>query len=67
MTKWGFLRETSKQAKEAGLDLNTGLHHTGLNDYLNFIFPFNTDWVHDKIIGEINGVKYRNITLVLTI
>jgi hypothetical protein len=59
MIKWGFLRETSKQAEEAGLDLDTGLHRTGLNDYLNFIFPFNTDWVHDKALGEINGVKYR--------
>ena len=59
MTKWGFLRETYKQAEEAGLDLDTGLHRTGLNDYLNFIFPCNNDWIHDKAIGEINGIKYR--------
>lgn len=37
--KWGYLRETSELALKAGIDKNTGLHRTGLNDYLKVIFP----------------------------
>ncbi len=38
MNKWGFLRETSDLAKKAGKDADTGLHRTGLEDYLGVIF-----------------------------
>ena len=48
--KWGFLRETCQKATESGIDEDTGLHRTGLEDYLNVIFPDITDWVHDKSI-----------------
>lgn len=57
--KWGFLRETDVLAKKAGLDKDTGLHRTGLDVYLKTIFPNTNDWIHDKAIGEFNGVKYR--------
>ena len=36
---WGFLRETSELAKKAGIDKDTGLVRTGLNEYLDVIFP----------------------------
>jgi hypothetical protein len=39
VNKWGFLRETSELAKKAGKDKDTGLHRTGLEDYLKVIFP----------------------------
>jgi len=56
--KWGFLRETAEKAKEAGIDIATGLHRTGLEEYLKVIFPETQDWIHDKAIGEVNGKKY---------
>lgn len=49
MAKWGFLRETTEQAKKAGIDKDTGLHRTGLDEYLKAIFPDVSDWVHDKV------------------
>lgn len=52
--KWGFLRETSELAKKAGLDKDTGLHRTGLDEYLKAIFPATDDWIHDKPIGYLN-------------
>ncbi|MBK7428270.1 MAG: DUF559 domain-containing protein [Saprospiraceae bacterium] len=57
--KWGFLRETTALAKIAGLDKATGLHRTGLEEYLKVIFPKTNDWIHDKAIGEVNGHRYR--------
>ena len=61
MNKWGFLRETSEAAKKAGIDKDTGIHRTGLDEYLKIIFPEITDWIHDKIIpAELtNGKQYR--------
>ena len=32
--KWGFLRETKGMAEKAGIDKDTGLHRTGMEDYL---------------------------------
>ena len=58
--KWGFLRETTEAAIKAGLDADTGLHRTGLNEYLAVIFPDTNDWIHDKALGEVNGEKIRN-------
>ena len=49
--KWGFLRETTEAAIKAGIDRGTGLHRTGLNEYLKVIFPDIDDWVHDKVLG----------------
>jgi hypothetical protein len=60
MNKWGFLRETSELAKKAGKDKDTGLHRTGLEEYLKIIFPEIDDWIHDKPLGEVNGEKYRS-------
>jgi len=57
-TKWGFLRETAIKAKKAGIDSATGLHRTGLEDYLKVIYPTINDWIHDKALGDINGKKY---------
>lgn len=47
--KWGFLREHSDNASEE--DPLTGLHRTGLDKYLEVIFPNTTDWIHDKAFG----------------
>ena len=58
--KWGFLRETNASAKKAGIDKNTGLHRTGLEDYLKVIFPTVDDWIHYKAIGKINDKIYRS-------
>lgn len=58
--KWGFLRETIAMAKKAGIDKDTGLHRTGLEDYLKAIFPKIDDWIHDKSLGIVNGKLYRN-------
>ena len=58
--KWGYLRETSEKAKKAGKDKDTGLHRTGLDDYLKVIFPNINDWIHDKALGKINDKFYRN-------
>ncbi|WP_246838323.1 DUF559 domain-containing protein [Leptospira meyeri] len=60
MNKWGFLRETADLAKKSGIDKDTGLHRTGLDEYLKVIFPSTHDWVHDKTLGEIDGIKYRS-------
>jgi hypothetical protein len=59
MKTWGFLRETSELAKKAGIDKDTKIKRTGLDEYLKVIFPNVNDWIHDKGIGEINGKKYR--------
>ena len=56
---WGYLRETERLAQKAGIDKETYLPRTGLNEYLNVIFPEIDDWVHDKAIGKINGKTYR--------
>lgn len=50
MNKYGFLRETKEAAIKAGIDKTTGLHRTGLEEYLKVIFPSISDWVHDKTI-----------------
>jgi len=50
--KWGFLRETKRMAEKAGKDEVTGLHRTGMEDYLKVIFleiP-TEEWIHDKTI-----------------
>lgn len=70
----GYLRETKELAIKAGNDTTTGLCRTGLDEYLNIIFPDIHDWMHDKITGiVINGKKcmkrpdYRSATLRLII
>ena len=50
--KWGFLRETIDAANKAGIDKDTGLHRTGLEQYLRVIFPNINDWVHNKSCSE---------------
>ena len=57
--KYGFLRETKETAIKAGIDKNTGLLRTGLDEYLEIIFPNVHDWIHDKPIGYVNGQKCR--------
>ena len=58
--KWGYLRETAEAAIKAGPDVNTGLHRTGLEEYLAVIFPDVSDWVHDKTIPNLpEGVTCR--------
>jgi hypothetical protein len=58
--EWGFLRETAALAKKAGIDKDTGLHRTGLEEYLSVIFPDIDDWIHDKALGKVNGRKIRS-------
>ena len=72
--KWGFLRETREMAKKAGKDKDTGLHRTGLEDYLTIIFPNTNDWIHDKatdiiVDGKRSLVRpdYRSESLKLII
>lgn len=55
---FGFLRETSEDAKKCGIHKETGLCRTGLDEYLNVIFP-DTEWIHDKPLGYVNGVYCR--------
>ena len=52
--KWGFLRETREDAAKAGIDLDTGVCRTGLDEYLEIILPDVHDWVHDQSI-KISG------------
>lgn len=56
--QFGFIRETSEKAKEAGIDIATGICRTGLNEYLDVIYP-GYEWMHDKALGTINGVNYK--------
>ena len=68
--KWGFLRETKEKAEEAGIDADTGLHRTGLDEYLAVIFPGVNDWVNDKTIPNSNSRKrpdYRSESLKLIV
>ena len=58
--KWGFLRETKELAKKAGIDKDTGLHRTGLEDYLKVIFPQINDWIHDEVFGKVNDTIIRS-------
>lgn len=58
--KWGFLRESVADAHKAGIDADTGLHRTGLEEYLAIIFPDVQDWIHDKSLGNVGGNKYMN-------
>lgn len=46
--KFGYLRETQEIAEKSGLDNETKLNRTGLEEYLKVIFPNINDWVHDK-------------------
>ena len=55
--KWGFLREHSSKA--SGKDPLTDLHRTGLDKYLEVIFPDITDWVYDKPFGIHGNENYR--------
>ena len=56
--EFGFIRETSDKAKEAGIDKSTGICRTGLDEYLEIIYP-DYKWIHDKALGVIDGVNYR--------
>lgn len=74
MKKWGFVRETVEAAKKAGIDADTGLHRTGLEEYLSVIFPNVNDWVHDKSTGLTKDGKptkmrpdYRSETLKMIV
>lgn len=56
--KWGYLREHSRDA--SGTDPLTGLHRTGLDEYLAVIYPDVNDWIHDKAFGEhLDGIKHK--------
>lgn len=45
--KWGFLREHSKTKDINERDPDTGLHRTGLDEYLKVIFP-QENWTQNK-------------------
>jgi hypothetical protein len=66
--KYGFVRETEKIAKQAGPDKITGIPRTGLDTYLQAIFPDTNDWIHDKCFpGQRIRPDYRSETLRLII
>ena len=50
--EFGFLRETKELAEKAGIDKDTSLYRTGLDEYLKIIFPNVNDWIHDKCFGS---------------
>ena len=52
--KWGFLRESSDSKDIHEKDEATGLHRTGLDQYLKVIFP-NKEFVHDKAIPGLHS------------
>lgn len=56
--KYGFLRETKYEAIKAGKDADTGLNRTGLDEYLEAIFPGKV-WIHDKVITGSDGKCIR--------
>lgn len=56
--QFGFIRETSEKAKEAGIDKTTGICRTGLNEYLEVIYP-GYKWIHNRALGIIDGVNYK--------
>lgn len=57
---YGYLRETEEAAVKAGIDVTTNICRTGLDTYLNIIFPEIDDWVHDKCIDCLpQGIKSR--------
>ncbi len=57
--QWGFVRETKEEALRAGIDKDTGVCRTGLEEYLAVIFPDTQDWIHDKGGVILNGKKLR--------
>ena len=57
--KWGYLRENKGKAIKAGIDPTTKLHRTGLEDYLNEIFPHINDWIHDEKLPKDIVEKYK--------
>ena len=71
--QWGFLRETKEDADKAGVDKDTGVCRTGLDEYLAVIFPNTHDWIHDKGGVELGGKKlgtrpdYRSESLKMII
>jgi len=71
--QWGFLRETKEDAEKAGVDKDTGVCRTGLDEYLSVIFPDTNDWIHDKGGVELDGKKlgtrpdYRSETLKMIV
>lgn len=71
--QWGFLRETKEAAEKAGIDKDTAICRTGLEEYLSVIFPTTHDWIHDKGGVELDGKKlgtrpdYRSESLKMII
>lgn len=71
----GYLRETTEDALKAGVDIDTNIVRTGLEEYLKIIFPDIDDWVHNKVIPNPNKIKelkykrpdYRSESLKLII
>lgn len=58
--EFGFLRETSELALKAGIDKDFNICRTGLNDYLNVIFPEISDWIHDKTVPNLLDLDGRS-------
>lgn len=56
---YGYLRETKEQAKKAGIDKKYNICRTGLDEYLNIIFPDVNDWVHDKTVPALKGISRK--------
>lgn len=56
--QWGFIRETKEKAAEAGIDKDTGVCRTGLDEYLEVIFS-GSEWIHDTPFGVHDGKNYR--------
>ena len=56
--QWGFLRETKEAAEKAGIDKDTGVCRTGLDEYLEILFP-GSEWIHDLPFGNHGDKNYR--------
>ena len=57
---YGYLRETKELAEKAGIDPESKLPRTGLEEYLKVIFPEVNDWVHDKCVPELLKLNHKH-------
>ena len=66
----GIFKRKCKQCQKDGVDPETGLHRTGLEEYLKVIFPNTNDWICNKTIkgsGLRTRPDYRSDSLRLII
>lgn len=58
--KWGYLKENSRKIKKGEVDDDIGLHFTGLDEYLDVIFP-NNKWIYNKCFYYYDDGKRKHL------